>query len=140
MRVASLITVVGLAFLTAACSEVGAPTTADGSGTAGSASSSKPSLSNPLAEPVAEEMPNDLVSEGRQAYLSTCIACHNPDPKLDGPLGPSVAGASEALLKARILHGEYPDGYTPKRDTRSMVPMPFLEGQIPALPAYLASP
>ncbi len=139
MRVASLITVVGLALSTAACSEEGAPTTADGSGTAGSASSSKPALGKPLAEPVAEELPN-LVSEGRQAYLSTCIACHNPDPKLDGPLGPSVAGASEALLRARILHGEYPDGYTPKRDTRSMVPMPFLEGQIPALTAYLASP
>ena len=35
------------------------------------------------------------------------------------------------------MRAEYPPGYTPKRDTRVMVAMPFLEKQIPALAAYL---
>ena len=79
-----------------------------------------------------------LVAEGRETYLGNCIACHNANPKLEGPLGPPVAGASEPLLDARILHGTYPPGYKPKRSTSAMVPMPFLKNKIPALAAFLA--
>ena len=127
MQVAVLIAVAGMVLL--GCGEERAPTSAASSGSAVKTSTS--------AAPAVEEPQADLASEGRQAYLSTCIACHNADPKLDGALGPAVAGASQALLTARILYGEYPEGYKPKRDTRSMVPMPFLEKQIPALTAYL---
>lgn len=80
----------------------------------------------------------DLVAEGRDAYLGNCIACHNPDPKLDGALGPAVWGSSRELLEARVLRAEYPPGYTPKRQTAAMIPMPFLESKIPALAAYLS--
>jgi hypothetical protein len=38
-----------------------------------------------------------------------------------------------------VLRGEYPDGYTPRRDTAVMLAMPFLEKQIPAMAAYLAA-
>lgn len=79
----------------------------------------------------------ELVDQGRQAYLSSCIACHNADPARDGALGPAVAGSSLELLEARVLRGEYPDGYTPRRDTAVMLAMPFLEKQIPAMAAYL---
>jgi hypothetical protein len=37
------------------------------------------------------------------------------------------------------MRAEYPEGYQPKRETRSMVAMPFLKRQIPAIAAYLES-
>ena len=87
--------------------------------------------------PKPEPEPENLVEKGRQAYLGNCIACHNPDPTVDGALGPAVDGSSLELLEARVLRAEYPEGYTPKRTTGSMLAMPFLEAQIPALAAYL---
>jgi mono/diheme cytochrome c family protein len=85
----------------------------------------------------AEPEPDPLAERGRQVYLSQCMACHGPDPARDGPLGPAVTGASPALLEAKVLHGEYPAGYVPKRPSRVMQPMPALEPDIPALAAYL---
>ena len=82
--------------------------------------------------------PKELAEKGRQYYLSSCIACHNADPAVDGALGPAVAGASMELIEARVMRAAYPEGYTPKRDTRVMIAMPFLEKQLPALAAYLA--
>lgn len=75
---------------------------------------------------------------GRTVYLSVCTACHNADPSRDGSLGPANAGASRELLEAKILHGTYPPGYTPKRDTRMMPPMPQLAGSLDDLAAFLA--
>lgn len=80
---------------------------------------------------------SDVAKEGRTVYMSVCIACHNYDPNLDGGLGPANAGASLALLEAKILRGEYPPGYTPKRASRAMPPLPHLAEQIPALHAFL---
>lgn len=78
-----------------------------------------------------------LVARGRQVYLAQCTQCHNVDPGLDGPVGPAVKGASRALLEAKILRGEYPPGYTPKRPTKVMPPQPTLAPDLPALAAYL---
>ncbi len=74
---------------------------------------------------------------GRQAYLAYCISCHADDPTRNGPLGPPIKGASRELLEARILRGAYPPGYTPKRDSAVMQPMPQVASQIPDLAAYL---
>ncbi len=82
---------------------------------------------------------NPTVDRGRAVYLSTCIACHNPDPSLNGPLGPAVMGSSKELLEARILHKKYPDGYRPKRETALMPTFPELENDLPALHAFLNS-
>jgi mono/diheme cytochrome c family protein len=79
-----------------------------------------------------------LAQEGRQIYLPVCTACHNADPALDGTLGPAIAGSSRELLEAKVVRGEYPAGYAPKRDSRSMVPLPHLAERIDALTAYLA--
>lgn len=98
-----------------------------------------PSPSSAASAPAAADEAADLVAEGRAAYLGNCIACHNPDPTQDGALGPALAGSSEDLVEARVMRAEYPPGYHPKRDTRSMVPMPFLEKKIPAIAAYLSS-
>ncbi|MGH7263266.1 MAG: c-type cytochrome, partial [Candidatus Rokuibacteriota bacterium] len=74
---------------------------------------------------------------GQQIYLGQCTACHAADPAADGALGPAVKGASKQLLEARLLHGTYPPGYTPKRETRVMQPMPSLSDNIDDLAAYL---
>ena len=98
----------------------------------------QPGSAMPLSQHAAAS-PEDLALRGRQVYLSSCIACHNADPAKEGALGPPVAGASLDLLAARVLRGEYPDGYVPKRNSAAMVAMPFLEKQIPALAAFLAA-
>jgi mono/diheme cytochrome c family protein len=75
---------------------------------------------------------------GRLVYQQACISCHSPDPTREGSVGPAVAGASPELVRARVLHGEYPPGYAPKRDSKLMPPQPYLEPQLPDLIAYLA--
>jgi mono/diheme cytochrome c family protein len=81
-----------------------------------------------------------LVSQGKAVYMSTCIACHNVDPKLPGSVGPNVAGSSYELLYARITKAEYPVGYKPKRNSKMMPALPHLEKDVKALHAYLNSP
>ena len=74
---------------------------------------------------------------GRRTYQNVCIACHHPDPNLDGPLGPPLAGASLELLEAKVLRATYPPEYTPKRPTVSMPAFAYLGEKLPGLAAYL---
>lgn len=74
---------------------------------------------------------------GRQVYLAQCIACHSTDPAQPGPIGPPVKGASRELLEAKTLKGTYPSGYTPKRPTQIMAPIPAVAPDIAALADYL---
>ena len=74
---------------------------------------------------------------GRQAYLAQCIACHNPDPTQPGAVGPPIKGSSRELLEAKVLNGTYPAGYTPKRPTKVMVPIPAAAPEIASLAEYL---
>jgi mono/diheme cytochrome c family protein len=76
-------------------------------------------------------------ARGQQVWLAQCVACHNLDPGKDGAVGPAVKGATLALLEARVVHGTYPDGYRPKRDTRVMPPRRDLAASVPDLAAYL---
>ena len=89
------------------------------------ACSETPSPSSPNAE------------RGRQLYLAQCIACHNSDPAMAGPLGPPVKGSPRELLESKVLKGTYPPGYTPKRSTTLMPAQPALEGEIANLAAFL---
>ncbi|SVA17153.1 uncharacterized protein METZ01_LOCUS70007 [marine metagenome] len=75
--------------------------------------------------------------KGKVVYDTLCIACHNPDPALAGPIGPEIKGASRDLLEARVLLGEYPQGYKPKRDTKIMPPMAHLANDIENLTEFL---
>lgn len=143
--------VIGVAaVLLLACSEASTP--AGSGGAAPAATSNAGAAKEPAVAPTPTPAPTTtpteapaaadpaaLVREGREAYLGNCIACHNPDPKLDGALGPAIAGSPPALVEARVMRAEYPPGYKPKRDTRAMVAMPFLEKKIPAIAAYLDS-
>jgi mono/diheme cytochrome c family protein len=74
---------------------------------------------------------------GRQLYLAQCIACHNSDPALAGPLGPPVKGSPRELLESKVLKGAYPPGYAPKRSTTLMPPQPALAGEVDNLAAFL---
>ena len=91
-----------------------------------------------LACSPAQSQLSPLASEGEKVYQNVCIACHNGDPNRDGALGPANAGSSAELLSAKVLRGEYPPGYTPKRPgSTTMPPFPYLADKIPALAAYL---
>src|SRR3989449_11557890 len=76
-------------------------------------------------------------AQGRQVYLAHCATCHGPDPAQPGPLGPPIKGSSRTLLEAKVLRQTSPPGYTPKRPTQLMPPLPALAGDIPALADYL---
>jgi mono/diheme cytochrome c family protein len=79
------------------------------------------------------------VERGRAVYLSVCTACHNADPTRDGSVGPANAGASRELLEAKLLRGEYPPGYAPKRTSNVMPRFTNLAGSIDDLAAFLAA-
>ncbi len=81
---------------------------------------------------------SEAAQRGKAVYLSVCIACHNANPALDGALGPASAGASRELLEARVVHGNYPPGYKPKRDSMAMPAFPQLADKIDDLTAYMA--
>ena len=98
------------------------------------ASSAKQSTAEPEGRSQEE-----LIAAGRSVYNANCIACHAMDPSRDGALGPAVAGSSYELLEARVVRGNYPEGYTPKRDSRVMVALPHLEPRLEELAAYLGS-
>ena len=78
-------------------------------------------------------------ARGKKVYGNVCATCHSGNPAEDGVLGPAIAGASEELIRARVIEGGYPPGYTPKRNTKQMVALPHLEPVIGDLAAYLAS-
>jgi mono/diheme cytochrome c family protein len=81
---------------------------------------------------------SDAAKRGKLVYDGVCIACHNPNPALDGSIGPANAHAPRALVEARVLRAEYPPGYKPKRESHAMPPMPQLADKIDDLTAYLA--
>lgn len=78
-----------------------------------------------------------LESRGKGVFLSNCIACHNPNPSLDGSIGPAIAGSSLDLITHRVLTRDYPPGYKPKRSSDVMPDFPQLKDDVPALHAYL---
>jgi mono/diheme cytochrome c family protein len=81
--------------------------------------------------------PSPEAERGRQVYLAQCTSCHSADPAQNGPLGPAVKGSTRELLEARVLRGVYPAGYTPKRPSAVMQPMPHLAPSLDDLAAYL---
>jgi mono/diheme cytochrome c family protein len=88
----------------------------------------------------AGEGADPLVARGRAVYLANCVACHATDPAREGGVGPAIAGSSRELLEARLLRGEYPPGYVPKRTSGAMPKFVHLERDIDALHAFLAQP
>ncbi|MEM7202488.1 MAG: cytochrome c [Planctomycetota bacterium] len=90
----------------------------------------------------AEDVPADwsrAAGRGRDVYRAWCASCHHPsEPWRDGAQGPAVAGASRALLEAKVLRGEYPPGYEPKRRGGTMPIQAHLKDRLGDLTEYLA--
>jgi len=76
-------------------------------------------------------------SAGEEIYGNVCATCHGGDPSKDGTVGPAIAGSSLELIEAKVLRGEYPPGYTPKRNSKAMPPLPYLKDYIPDIAAFL---
>ncbi len=91
----------------------------------------------PTSAPPVEMQKVNLVEKGQKVYSQNCVACHNPNPKLDGAIGPSLYGSSLELISARVLKASYPAGYKPKRTSSLMPALAGLEKEIPALHAFL---
>ncbi len=81
----------------------------------------------------------DIEKRGKSVFVANCIACHNQDPRLAGSVGPDIAGSSLELVTERVLRQSYPQGYKPKRTTKIMPALPFLEKDLPSIHAYLNS-
>ena len=86
-----------------------------------------------------DETLDSAAARGKALYDNVCIACHNGDPAKDGSLGPAVAGASAELLRAKVIEGRYPPGYTPRRPSAAMPRYEYLADGIDDLAAYLAT-
>ena len=128
--------VVGLV-ISLGCSEAGQERTrTDSASSGGKVQALKSTSGSPGGE--TDTAQAELIARGRSVYVSNCSACHNPDPQMPGSLGPDVAGSSEELLEARLIRNSYPQGYTPKRDSRVMMALPYLKDDIGALAAYLS--
>ena len=105
---------------------------------------SKPSAPSQPPTPPAPEVEVELSAEelaarGRGIFMSNCIACHSQNPSQVGAVGPAIAGSSLELIQAKVMRNEYPEGYTPKRESNAMIALPYLEKEIPALHAFLAA-
>jgi len=130
MRAVSLVGLAASAVLLVACGQDDKPAPT-ASPSAPAASSSTPGAGGAPVAAAGDP------TKGRQIWLGQCVACHNPDPGKDGPIGPAVRGASKDLLEARVLHASYPPGYTPKRETKVMPARPDLVASISDLAAFL---
>jgi len=82
-------------------------------------------------------VPAPKVAKGKQVYAQHCLACHNANPKLDGSVGPANYGSSLELIESKVLRGEYPSGYKPKRTSHVMPKFPFLANDVAALHEFL---
>ena len=80
---------------------------------------------------------SEAAQRGKAVYNGVCIACHNANPALDGSLGPANAHASRELVQAKVVRGEYPPGYVPKRTSRAMPAFPHLADKVDDLTAWL---
>jgi len=87
----------------------------------------------------SEESGDPVVARGEKIYRNVCVVCHDADPNQSGPLGPAIADTTRELLEAKLLRGEYPAGYAPKRNSQQMPRFEFLEPDLDDIAAFLAS-
>ena len=88
---------------------------------------------------VAAILGDAAAARGKTVYENVCTACHHRDPRQAGALGPELAGASLALIEAKVLRNEYPPGYAPKRPGASMPKYEYLAPNLADIAAYLAT-
>jgi mono/diheme cytochrome c family protein len=129
-------------YKTRTISPVPAPTTVEAREAAGDGETK----TEEVAVFVPEEAPQvtaALIDHGKLVYMNNCTQCHNKNPKESGSLGPSQVDTPWEVFKVKIVTGRYPKalppGYEPLRKTKAMRKFPQLEGDLPALWAYIKS-
>lgn len=79
-----------------------------------------------------------IKANGRKIYIANCIACHSADTDQEGSVGPALRGSTFEILKEKLLHGRYPEGYKGKRPISGSMPKyAFSDEEIRALEAFL---
>lgn len=144
MRGSGLVALVAGGLLLTGCGQDDKPAPTASAPTAAPAPPAAPTSPAPAATPAASTAVASTAvasagdaAKGKQVWLGQCVACHNPDPAKDGPIGPAVKGSSPSLVETRVLHATYPPGYKPKRETKVMPARPDLTKSIPDLAAFL---
>ena len=79
------------------------------------------------------------IEKGRTVYFANCVSCHNSNPKKPGSIGPELYGVSIDVLTQKIVSGNYPENYRPKRTSKIMPSMPHLNKEISNLLAFINS-
>lgn len=72
---------------------------------------------------------------GEIAFKATCAMCHGATG--EGRFGPDIRGADLELLISKVIKGQYPKGYKPKRNTKAMPKFPHLYPKLPDIQEYL---
>ena len=98
-----------------------------------------PETTTAAVTPAAVLSKDQLIEKGHQIYQMNCLSCHGGNPKIDGPIGPAIAGSSMELITMRVTELKYPTGYKPKRTTTTIIALPHLKNEIPAVFEYLSS-
>lgn len=82
---------------------------------------------------------SEAARRGHSVFSFICVQCHDlKNPFADRPTGPAIARSSRELIEAKVLRGEYPPGYTPKRPGAITMPkQPQLKDRIDDLYAFL---
>ena len=96
------------------------------------------------SEPDQKKLNNTItlttdIEKGRMVYFANCVSCHNNNPKKPGSIGPEVYGVSIDVLPQKIVSGNYPRNYRPKRTSKIMPSMPHLNKEISNLHAFINS-
>lgn len=130
-------------YSTRTVSPVPAPTTVALREAAEAASGAKPKAAAVFVAEAAPEVTPELIAKGKTIYVANCLQCHNKDPREKGSIGPAQADTPWEVVKHKVVTGRYPEalppGYTPQRTTKAMRAFPKLEGDLPAIWAYLKS-
>ncbi len=83
------------------------------------------------------------LARGKKLYTANCIACHNKDPNLKGPIGPEMVDAPLEVMTSKVMTGNYPEklpaGFVPKRKSKAMRKIPKLQKDIPLIYAWVQS-
>lgn len=88
---------------------------------------------------IKTEQTKSSIQEGKRIYTTTCMKCHNANPHKPGSIGPDLYSTPKEVFATKIVHGMYPEGYTPKRKTRVMPKFKNLEGKVDSIHEYVKS-
>lgn len=73
----------------------------------------------------------------QRLYERNCTKCHNADPSKPGSIGPELVTTPQKAFKMKVVHGKYPNGYKPKRNSKAMPKFGLFDWQVDSLYWYV---